>query len=72
MHWLDQTKKVYFLKGDKIMERCTTVLSYIKEGIRIVTERCKEENQTEHAAAVYHAKGYQGDIEWEHNGKKCS
>ena len=44
----------------------------IKEGISIVKEQRVEENLKEHNAAVRSAKGYKGDIKWEHNGKECS
>ena len=44
----------------------------IQEAIRIVAARRKDENQTGHTAAVRNAEEYQGDIEWEHNGKKYS
>ena len=59
--------------GIKIPDRKNLLHTHgkIKEAIQIVAERRKEENQTKHAAAVHHADGYQGDIEWEQNGKKC-
>lgn len=44
----------------------------VKEAIKTIAVARQEENMKEHVSLTRSAEGYEGDVEWEHNGDKCS
>lgn len=44
----------------------------IKEGIKVVVEQRTDENLKEHSKISRDAEEYEGDIQGEHKGEKCS